>query len=214
MEIEFALTLPDTGGAAPRFALLQVRRMGVATEAVDLGSATPGWRPVVASDHVMGNGVIEGISDVVYVVPERFDLAHAREIAAEVAAENRRLLEEGRPYLLIGFGRWGSADPWLGVPVNWGDVSGARMLVEAASRGRQIEMSQGSHFFHNLAAFAVPYASVPLEGTIDWAWLAACPAAGEGRFLRHVRLAAPLRAVVDGRVGKGAVLRRAGAADT
>lgn len=210
VELEFALTLPDR--APPRLALLQARRMAVSTETVDLASAAPGFAPLLASDHAMGNGVAEGIADVVYLPPERFDLARAREVAAEVAALNRRLLAEGRPYLLIGFGRWGSADPWLGIPVNWGDVSGARMLVEAAARGRPIEMSQGSHFFHNLAAFAVPYASVAREEAIDWEWLAAQQAAEETRFLRHVRLEAPLRVAVDGRAGKAVVLRRSGPA--
>jgi hypothetical protein len=183
--------------------------MAVSSEPVDLVAERPGWAPLVSSDHVMGNGVIEGIADVVYLVPDRFDAGKTRVMAEELAGLNRCLLDEGRPYLLIGFGRWGSADPWLGVPVNWGDVSGARVLVETSPRGRPIEMSQGSHFFHNLAAFSVPYACVP-EGdeAIDWAWLQARPAATETAFARHVRLDAPLRVEVDGRVGKGAVLRR------
>ncbi len=210
VEVEFAVTLPVAGGAAPRFCVVQARRMAVSREPVDLAAGRGGWAPLVSSDHVMGNGVVEGIVDVVYLVPERFDAARSRAIAAEIAGLNRRLLDEGRPYLLIGFGRWGSADPWLGVPVNWGDVSGARVLVETSPRGRPIEMSQGSHFFHNLAAFSVPYFCVP-EGaeTIDWEWLRARPAAFETEFLRHVRLETPLRVEVDGRVGKGGILRRA-----
>lgn len=208
VELEFAVTLPHGTAEPPRFALLQARRMAAPAAAADLVEASRGFVPLLASDHAMGNGVVDGIADVVYVVPERFEPSRTREIAAEIAARNRRLLAEGRPYLLIGFGRWGSADPWLGIPVNWGDVSGARMLVEAAALGRPIEMSQGSHFFHNLAAFAVPYASVAREEAIDWEWLAAQKAAEETRFLRHVRLASPLRVVVDGRAGKAVVLRR------
>jgi hypothetical protein len=210
VELEFAITLPDAGEAAPRFCLLQARRMAVSSESVDVVSERPGWTPLVASDHVMGNGVVEGIADIVYLVPDRFDAAKARVIADDLAGLNRRLLDEGRGYLLIGFGRWGSADPWLGVPVNWGDVSGARFMVETSPRGRPIEMSQGSHFFHNLAAFSVPYACVP-EGssTIDWEWLEARPALSETQFVRHVRLEAPLLVEVDGRVGKGVVFRRA-----
>lgn len=210
VELEFAVTLPDEGGAAPRFCVLQARRMAVFSQPVDLAAERSGWAPLVSSDHAMGNGVVEGIADVVYLVPERFDAGKSPAMASEIAVLNRRLLDEGRPYLLIGFGRWGSADPWLGVPVNWGDVSGARVLVEASPRGRPIEMSQGSHFFHNLAAFSVPYVSVPAgEEAIDWEWLRGRPAAFETEFLRHVRLEAPLRVEVDGRVGKGAVLRRA-----
>ena len=210
VELEFAVTLPDEGGAAPRLFVLQGRRMAVSSEAVDLGSERRGWSPLVSSDHVMGNGIVEGISDIVYLVPERFDAAKTPVMAGEIGAVNRRLLDEGRPYLLIGFGRWGSSDPWLGVPVNWGDVSGARVLVEVSPRGRPIEMSQGSHFFHNLAAFSVPYACVPEgSGAVDWEWLRARPAASETGFLRHVRLETPLRVEVDGRVGSGVVLRRA-----
>jgi len=211
VELEFAVTLPDPGDAAPpRFCLLQARRMAVSSGSVDLAAERPGWVPLVSSDHVLGNGVVEGIADVVYLVPERFDAGKTPSMAAELASLNRRLLDEGRPYLLIGLGRWGSADPWLGVPVNWGDVSGARVLVEASPRGRPIEMSQGSHFFHNLAAFSVPYACVPEAGdAIDWDWLRARPAVSETTFVRHVRLESPLLVEVDGRVGKGVVLRRA-----
>lgn len=210
VELEFAVTLPDAGDDAPRFCVLQARRMAVSSESVDLTAERRGWVPLISSDHVLGNGVVEGIADVVYLVPERFDAGKARDMAAEIASLNRRLLDEGRPYLLIGFGRWGSADPWLGLPVNWGDVSGARAMVETSPPGRPIEMSQGSHFFHNLAAFSVPYVCVPAGGeTIDWEWLRGRPAAFETAFVRHVRLEAPLLVQVDGRVGRGAVLRRA-----
>ncbi len=214
VELEFAVTLPEPGDDAARFCILQARRMAASSEAVDVAPERSGWGPLVSSDHVMGNGIVEGVADVVYLVPERFDAAKTPVMAAEIGAVNRRLLDEGRPYLLIGFGRWGSADPWLGVPVNWGDVSGARVLVEASPQGRPIEMSQGSHFFHNLAAFSVPYFCVPAGAeTIDWEWLRARPAASETGFLRHVRLETPLRVEVDGRIGKGVVLRRAGGDD-
>lgn len=210
VEVEFAVTLPESGDESPRFCVLQARRMAVSSATVDLEASRGGFEPLVTSDHVLGNGVVDGIADVVYLVPERFDAAKAPAIAAEVAALNRVLLDEGRRYLLIGFGRWGSADPWLGIPVNWGDVSGAGTLVETSPPGRPIEMSQGSHFFHNLAAFSVPYACVPEGGDgIDWAWLGARPAVSETLFVRHVRLASPLKVVVDGRAGTGVVLRPA-----
>lgn len=210
VELEFAVTLPDAGDAAPRFCLLQARRMAVSSERLDLAAERPGWAPLVSSDHVLGNGAVEGIADVVYLVPERFDAGKTQAMAAEIAGLNRRLLDEGRPYLLIGFGRWGSADPWLGVPVSWGDVSGAGVLVETSPRGRPIEMSQGSHFFHNLAAFSVPYACVAQDGeAIDWEWLRARPALSETPFVRHLRLERPLLVEVDGRAGRGVVRRRA-----
>jgi hypothetical protein len=158
----------------------------------------------------MGNGIVDGIRDIVYLPPDRFEPRLSRAIAEEIAARNRALLEEGAPYVLIGFGRWGSADPWLGVPVVWGDVAGAKVLVEASRPERGIEMSQGSHFFHNISSFGVSYFSLPPEGsgTLDWEWLEGRPAVEEGAFVRHVRFDRPLRVEVDGRVGRGIIWRR------
>jgi hypothetical protein len=211
VEIEFAATLEPRRQPPLRLGLLQVRPMVVSAELVDLTEGVrPGWTVLLSSDHVMGNGIVEDIRDVVYLAPGRFEAAHARAIAGEVAARNRALLDEGRPYVLIGFGRWGSADPWLGVPVAWGDVAGAKVLVEASRPERGIEMSQGSHFFHNISSFGVSYFSFPPggAGTLDWEWLESRPAAAEGPFVRHVRLAASLRVEVDGRVGRGIIWRR------
>jgi hypothetical protein len=211
VEIEFAATLDPRRDPALRLGLLQVRPMVVSTELVDVAaSVRPGWRVFLSSDHVMGNGIVEGIRDVVYLPPGRFEASQSRAAAAEIAARNRALLREGRPYVLIGFGRWGSADPWLGVPVVWGDVAGAKVLVEASRPERGIEMSQGSHFFHNISSFGVSCFSLPQEGpgTLDWAWLESRPAVAETAFVRHVRLSAPLRVEVDGRAGRGIIWRR------
>jgi len=161
---------------------------------------------LVASRRVMGNGV-EVLEDVVYVRPEAFDPSRSRVIAAEVEAMNSRL--GGRPYLLIGFGRWGSSDPWLGIPVVWSQISGARAIVEAGSPARSVEMSQGAHFFHNLVSFAVAYFSVPDAEGIDFAWLDALRAEHEAPHVRHVRAPVPLALKVDGRSGRGVVLRGA-----
>ena len=211
VEIEFAATLEPRRQPPVRVGLLQVRPMVVSTELVDLTEgAGSGWNALLSSDHVMGNGIAEDIRDIVYLAPGRFDAARSRLIAGEIAARNRALLAEGRPYVLIGFGRWGSADPWLGIPVVWGDVAGAKVLVEASRPERGIEMSQGSHFFHNISSFGVSYFSFPPggSGTLDWEWLESRPAQSEGPFVRHVRLQAPLRVEVDGRVGRGIIWRR------
>jgi hypothetical protein len=211
VEIEFAATLEPRRDPALRLGLLQVRRMVVSAEIVDVAvSVRPGWRVLLSSDHVMGNGLVEGIRDVVYLPPDRFEARQSRAAAAEIAARNRALMEEERPYVLIGFGRWGSADPWLGVPVVWADVAGAKVLVEASRPERGIEMSQGSHFFHNISSFGVSCFSLPQEGpgTLDWPWLESRPAVAETAFVRHVRLSAPLRVEVDGRVGRGIIWRR------
>jgi hypothetical protein len=210
VEIEFALSHPETPGAPARLGFLQVRAMALSTERVDVPDDLL-ERPeaVVRSRRVMGNGALDGIRDVVFVRRDRFDARQSRAIALEVDRMNRALLAEGRPYMLVGFGRWGSADPWLGIPVQWPQISGARVIVEADLPGRAIDMSQGAHFFHNLVAFHVAYFSVPSSDTprLDWAWLESLPRRDEGEWVCRAEAPAPLRVRVDGRSGRGVVLR-------
>ncbi len=215
VEIELALTFPDGSGRPARLGFLQVRPMSVSTRAVEVADEElAGPRTLLGSERSMGNGVIEGIRDVVYVKPGSFEARHTPAIAAELERFNRELVEAGRPYLLLGFGRWGSSDPWLGIPVNWSQIAGARVIVEAAVPAMNVEMSQGAHFFHNLLSFRVAYFSVPEYGApaIDWDWLGRLPARRETGFVRHVETPEPLVVKVDGRTGRGAVLRAAGAA--
>ena len=125
----------------------------------------------------------------------------------------RRLLDAGHPYLLIGFGRWGSSDPWLGIPVRWDQIAGARGIVEASLPRMSPEPSQGSHFFHNLSSFSVLYFTAigPPGRGVDWEWLAGQERAGGTEHVRHVRTGAPLAMRVDGRTRRGVVLRPEGA---
>jgi len=110
-------------------------------------------------------------------------------------------------YLLIGFGRWGSVDPSLGIPVNWADIACAKVIVEATLPDMNVEPSQGSHFFHNITSFQVSYFSIhhEKERGIDWEWLNARPAVSETEHVRHVRVDKPMRVKVDGRSGRGAI---------
>jgi len=206
VELEFALTLSPE---ARRFELLQVRPMAVSRQPVDIPEAErTGPRVLVASDRVMGNGVFEGVRDVVFVKPGAFEARHTRAIAAEIEERNRELLAESRPYVLIGFGRWGSSDPWLGIPVDWSQVAGARVFVEARLPGFGVEMSQGAHFFHNLISFDVPYFSAAAgdAGDVRWERLEALPVRHDGPFVRHVATEEPLLVKVDGRTGRGVIL--------
>jgi hypothetical protein len=209
VEIEFAMTLPhghQTG--PPRIGFLQVRPMVVSDEQVEISDAELDADDVlVASEHVMGNGTVETIADVVYVKPDVFDARHTRSIAAQLDGVNTELLRAGRPYLLIGFGRWGSSDPWLGIPVGWGEICGAKAIVEASLPNMMVDPSQGSHFFHNITSFRVSYFTVPHGSSrrIDWDFLAAQPAQRETELIRHVRLARPLLVRVDGRRGRGVI---------
>lgn len=211
VEIEAAATLPPSADGRVRLGLVQVRAMaapGKQTDVAESDLAGPGV--LLGSRRVMGNGTLETVRDVIYIKPASFDPAQTVRMAAEVDAWNRDLVDQDRPYMLIGFGRWGSSDPWLGVPVTWGQVAGAKVIVEATRPAQRIEPSQGSHFFHNVSSLGVMYfATGATEPTdLDWAWLDAQPAVAETTYLRHVRLAEPLAVRVDGRSGRGYVRQR------
>ncbi len=216
-EVEFAVTLDASRDLPARIGFLQARRMLAVGEGVELAEQDlSAAGVVVGSAHVMGHGVAEGLRDVIYVRPSGFHFAESRRIAGEIEALNHRLVAEGRGYVLLGFGRWGSSDPWLGIPVRWAQISGARAIVEATLPQSPVDPSQGSHFFHNLTSFGVSYFTVrPDEARgVDWAWLDTRPAASETEFVRHVRLEAPLRVEVDGRSGRGVIRAGTGEATT
>jgi hypothetical protein len=203
VEIEFAMTLNPV-----KFGFLQVRPMVVPEEQVEVcADELTAQENLLSSERVLGNGRADGLCDIIYVKPESFEAKHTRIIASELESLNRILSEQGRSYLLIGFGRWGSSDPWLGIPVDWGQISAARAVVEATLPDMDVEMSQGAHFFHNLTSLEVFFFSVHHAGKhrIDWAWLNRQATAGETPFLRHVRLSRPLLIKVDGRHGRGVI---------
>ncbi len=208
VEIEFAMNLPTEENMLPRFGFLQVRPIEVPHERVHVDLSTPRAPHILlASDTVMGNGRNLGIYDVVYVKPESFDAARTKEIAGEIGLLNQRLVREMTPYVLIGFGRWGSSDPWLGIPANWSQVAGAKVLVEATLPTMNVDLSQGSHFFHNLSSFRVSYFSVRHDGPfeIQWDWLNRQRAVTQTAHVRHVRLTNPLSVLVDGHSGRGVI---------
>ncbi len=208
VEIEFAVTIRPSAAPTARLGFLQVRPMVVSDEVVDVSEdvfSDPGI--VAASTRALGNGVEEGILDVVYVKPDVFESRFTKQIARELAQMNDDLLSARRPYLLVGFGRWGSSDPWLGIPVEWGDIAGARVIIEATLPSMNVEASQGAHFFHNLSSFQVCYLTIHHDTTpgINWDWLSAQHALAETEYVRCVRLSRPLLVKVDGRTGRGAV---------
>lgn len=211
VEVEMALAFPEDRDGRGKLGFLQVRPMMAPEGTVDLRPEDlQSSRALVSSERTMGNGVVEGIHDVVYLRPDAFQAKHTRVIARELEAINRELIGKGRTYLLMGFGRWGSSDPWLGVPVTWGMVSGARAIVEATLPSMNIEPSQGSHFFHNLSSLQVSYFTVRHSreaDRIDWSWLNERKALVETEFVRHVGLENGLRVRVDGRTGRGVVER-------
>ncbi|MEA3409186.1 MAG: PEP/pyruvate-binding domain-containing protein [Candidatus Eisenbacteria bacterium] len=208
VEIEFAVEVDPLGRSKPRFGFLQARPMMVSrdeTTVTEEEMSDP--RAVIASSHVLGNGTREDIADIVYLRPEAFEAKHTPAIAAELEKVNRALVVEGRPYVLIGFGRWGSSDPWLGVPVDWGQISGVGVIVEATLPQMTPDLSQGSHFFHNMIGFGVFYLSVRHTDShaIRWDWMDELPAVNESELVRHVRLPGPLSIRVDGKAGRGVI---------
>lgn len=209
VEVEFALTFPRRGEApVARLGFLQVRPMVVSEEVVEIAQTElDSDRLIVWSDRVMGNGTVSNVLDVVYVKPEAFEAKFTRTIAAELEQVNSALLASETPYLLIGFGRWGSSDPWLGIPVDWGHICGAGVIVEATLPTMIVEPSQGSHFFHNITSFRVSYFSVDHKTRpgIRWDLLHARTAESESEHLRHVRFERPLDIRVDGRSGRGGI---------
>ena len=211
VEIEFAVTFEEEPEPRARIGFLQARPLLVGKESVEVKPESLLEPDVlVASESVLGHGETRDLYDIVYVKPDCFDPSKSRDIAEELARMNHELAKEGRSYLLLGFGRWGSSDPWLGIPVRWGQISGARAIVEASLPVAQADPSQGSHFFHNLINLHVAYFTVRHRGRhpILWSWFDAQPAAGESKYVRRIRLQEPLRVDVDGTSGRGVVRHR------
>ena len=162
------------------------------------------------SSQVLGHGRIAGLCDLVVVHRDTYDRLRSLDVARDVARVNAGLVREGRPYALIGVGRWGSRDRFLGVPVSWEQVSGARVIVEAGFRDLVVTPSQGTHFFENLVSNGIGYFTVNPErgdGALDWEWLAAQPAVWERGPVRHLRFEAPLGVRMQGSRGDGWVLK-------
>ncbi len=213
VEVEFAVRLPrDTEPA--EFGFLQIRPLTLSRDHQDLtiGDVDP-TQLICQSTQVLGNGRIENVHDIVVVDSHRFERSRSQEVARAVAHFNAVLAGENRPYLLVGVGRWGSNDPWLGIPVEWDEISGARAIVEAGFRDFRVTPSQGSHFFQNLTAFQVGYLTVNPdagEGSVDWQWLAEQPAVDEQGCVRHLRFSQPLRVIMNSRNSQGVIFKPEG----
>ncbi len=211
VEIEFAVRLPRAANEPAEFGFLQVRPLTLSRDYQDLtvGEIDP-QQLLCQSNKVLGNGRIENLHDLVVVDSQRFERSRSHEVAKAVAQFNSALNAENRPYLLIGVGRWGSNDPWLGIPVEWDEISGARVIVEAGFRDFRVTPSQGSHFFQNLTAFQIGYFTVNPdagEGSVDWQWLSEQSSLEEDGCVRHLRFDRPLRVVMDSIQSQGIIFR-------
>jgi len=211
VEIEFAAVLGDGKEVPHQFGFLQIRPLAD-------GYVAPEVKPdqledpaaFCATSVALGNGRISELYDIVYVPPERFERSRTFAIAEEIGQINNSLRQAERTYLLLGPGRWGSADRWLGIPVRWEQISGARVIIETDLEDFRVTPSQGTHFFQNLTAFQVGYLTVNQaegEGRLDWDWLASLPAAHETAHVRHVHLEATMTVLIDGRTRHAVVLK-------
>jgi hypothetical protein len=162
----------------------------------------------------LGHGLNKEIHDLLYVRQDTWLAAKNKLIAREIGELNSKLKKEKRPYLLIGPGRWGTADEWLGIPVKWSQISAAKVIVEASPSGYNVDPSQGTHFFHNITAQGVGYLTLPpgVEKTdsshecfMDWEWLGSQQTHAQTSHLRHLRFEEPLTVVLDGRDGRGVI---------
>jgi hypothetical protein len=211
VEIEFAVRLPRTDNEPSEFGFLQIRPLTLARDHQDLSIGDVDSSQLICqSTKVLGNGRIENLHDIVVVDSQRFERSRSQEVARAVAHFNATLSAENRPYLLIGVGRWGSNDPWLGIPVEWDEISGARAIVEAGFHDFRVTPSQGSHFFQNLTAFQIGYFTVNPdagEGSIDWPWLAEQAAVEERGCVRHLQFSQPLRIVMNSKTSQGVIFK-------
>jgi hypothetical protein len=210
VEIEFALNLPRDKSKPKEFYFLQIRPMVAGREAVQI-EMEPDKEPWCVSDRTIGNGIYQNIHDIIYVNQETFDLSQSMQIANEIAELNSILFKEGRRCILIGFGRLGTTDRWLGIPLSWAQMSQAHIIVEVDRKDLHPEPSMGSHFFHNMTAtnmgyFHIPYAK-ETSAMLDWEWLSAQPALQKTQYATLVRRDEAYLVKVDGRNFKGAIYK-------
>jgi hypothetical protein len=211
VEIEFAVTVTPQNGGGREFGLLQMRPLVVHREPEQLKiEVREDSMLICRSNQVLGNGIIDDIHDIVVVDYNKFDRAKSREVAREVSQLNIELLAMHRPYLLVGVGRWGTLDPWLGIPVTWEQIAGARVIIEAGMKDMMVTPSQGSHFFQNITSFMVGYFTVNPhldEGYLDWDWLLKQEPITAMDYTKHLEFKKPLVVQINGHQSKGIILK-------
>ena len=213
VEIEFAVNLDPKNKKPPVFAIVQIRPTIISQELSQIKWDENDYsnkQILIKSNKALGNGVISGVKDIIYVNPETFDSSKTLEIAKEIGMLNKNQKEA--PYLLIGPGRWGTKDRWLGIPVNWNEISNVKVMVETTLEDYNIKPSQGTHFFQNIVSRGVGYINIDLNkknSWLNWNWLNKQKAAQELNFIRHIKLKKPLLIKLDGRNGRAIILKQA-----
>lgn len=211
VEIEFAVHLDVPRGEPRLFSVLQIRPIAGRDETIHLNpEAIQRKDTILISNAALGNGIIKNIADIVYIKPNAFDASKSLQLATQLEAINDRFLAENKNYILIGPGRWGSSDPWLGIPIRWPQISAARLIVESSLENYRIDPSQGTHFFQNLTSFRVGYFTINShigEGSYDIGFLDSQPALWENDHIRHVRFETSCKIALDGEKSFGVVYK-------
>ena len=211
VEIEFAVNMSVPKNSPRLFGLLQMRPLVLNRESEELNvDDIEPTETICHSTHVLGNGMLKDVRDIIVVDINTFDRTKSVEVAQEVSRFNEKLIYQNKPYLLIGVGRWGTLDPWLGIPVKWDQISGAKAIVEAGFKDFNVTPSQGSHFFQNITSFMVGYFTVEGNesgGFVDWEWLAAQPAVEEQTYTRHLEFRQPVIVKMNGQQNRGVILK-------
>jgi hypothetical protein len=211
IEIEFAMDLNVPKGDTVIFNVLQIRPIVDNNESIDEDlTKIPQEKTILTAENALGNGIIKNINDIVFVKPESFDAARTNEIAEKVGQVNERFLNENKNYILIGPGRWGSTDSWLGIPVKWPQISAARLIVESGLKNYRIDPSQGTHFFQNLTSFRVGYFTInPFikDGFYNIDYLNQFDAVYEDEFIKQIRFENPVVIKIDGKKKIGVVMK-------
>jgi CheY-like chemotaxis protein len=211
IEIEFAANLETPPGTPKIFNFLQIRPIvhTEETHTINLDHIKE-EDTIISSESALGNGLFKGICDLIYVKPESFSAVNNKNVAIEIDRINSLFVKRGEGYVLIGPGRWGSTDPWLGIPVKWPQISSARIIIESGLKNYRIDPSQGTHFFQNLTSFRVGYFTInPYinEGYYDVEFLNKLEAVYEDKYIRHVRFEKPLEIMIDGKKHSGVILK-------
>ncbi|MBC8213878.1 MAG: hypothetical protein ISR90_02570 [Candidatus Marinimicrobia bacterium] len=210
VEIEFAVNIFEDKNKKPEFCLVQIRPMVIESHLKDGKTTLTDKQNIVAKSCVtLGNGIIDNLKNIIFVKPEVFDESNTQKIADQISVFNQMLGLDNQ-YILVGPGRWGTADPWLGIPVLWKQISSAKVIVEIGLEDFNIDPSFGSHFFQNVTSLRIGYFTINRKNPddfLDWDWLKEQPVEQETEFLKHIRLDYPLQVKIDGQTGNGVIIK-------
>jgi len=211
VEIEFAINIYKNNSKKPEFYLLQIRPMVAGQECNDTNIDEYEFDNILcSSENALGNGKFDNLYDIIYLDPEKFDISKSREIALEIEEINKKFIKDNKKYVLIGYGRWGTSDPWLGIPVEWHQISNASIIIEAYLNKFRVDPSQGSHFFHNITSLKMGYMHIGKETKdeyINWNNIKKIIPIKEFKFVNHLQLKEPLSIFINGKMSKGIIAK-------